>query len=408
MASGYDCDVLIVGGGLAGATLALILAKNGIDVIILEKEVEYRDRVRGEVLLPWGSVEAKALGIYDLLLSSCAREFEYEVDYLEGEGTPPRDYRATTPHQTCGLAFHHPDMQRALANATVEAGARLWSGWQLQSLEGGPSSIAVAIHQSEKRNIKCKLVVGADGRESRTASLAGFTRERDPEQLFTAGLQMEGEAEVPPYLHFFLDNAKGRGAIWIQTKPKTFRTYLLHHKDALPRKLSGERDYETVMAHLRDIGVPGEWLDATKPFGLFATFDGAHRWISRPFREGIVLAGDAAACSDPVWGNGLSRTLRDTRLLRDALLDDRDWHKAVSAYAEQHDNFFHRLRKAEHLNAELYFSMGEEAARRRDRAWKLMENDPSLNPDVSGLGPEARCSDQAIRVLLATENWTFG
>lgn len=406
--AGYDCDVLIVGGGLAGATLALNLAKSGIDVIILEKELEYRDRVRGEVLLPWGSVEAKALGIYDLLLSSCAREVACEVDYLAGEGTPPRDYRATTPHQTCGLAFHHPDMQRVLADAAVDAGAHLWSGWQLQSLESGPVPSAVAIHEKEQRHVRCKLIVGADGRESRTASLAGFTRERDPEQLFTAGLQMEGKAEISPYLHFFLDNAKGRGAIWIETKPKTFRAYLLHHKDALQRKLSGERDYETVVAHLRDIGVPGEWLDETKPFGLFATFDGAHRWISRPFRECIVLAGDAAACSDPVWGNGLSRTLRDTRLLRDALLDNTDWNRAVSTYAEQHDDFFRRLRKAEHLNAELYFSMGEEAARRRDRAWKLMENDPSLNPDVSGLGPEARCSDRVVSQLLGTESWVFG
>jgi menaquinone-9 beta-reductase len=397
-----NCDILIIGGGLAGATLGLSLAKQGIDVLIVEKETEYRDRVRGEVLLPWGSVEAKALGIYDLLLASCAREFLFETAYLEGVGGPPRDFRSTTPHNTCGMTFRHPDMQGVLMAAAMEAGARVWRGAQLQALDGGVRPHAFVSVGGEERRVTCSLIVGADGRESRTASLANFQRERDPEQLLTGGLQLEGNASVPPHLHFFLDNAKGRGAIWIETKPKTFRAYLLHHKDALDRRLSGERDFATVVDHFRSIGVPGEWFEATKPFGLFATFDGAHRWITAPCRDGIVLIGDAGGCSDPVWGNGLSRTLRDTRLLRDRLLSDRNWHKAAAAYAADHDDFFHRLRKAEHLNADLYFTMGPDAAKRRDRAWELMEQDPELSPDMAALGPEARCSDRVVDTLLGT------
>jgi 2-polyprenyl-6-methoxyphenol hydroxylase-like FAD-dependent oxidoreductase len=97
-------DLLIIGGGLAGATLGRSMTLAGAQVLIIEKETEFRDRIRGEVLLPWGSVEAKELGIYDVLLQSCAREAPRELFFLEGEPTSPRDFLTSTP-QTDMRAF---------------------------------------------------------------------------------------------------------------------------------------------------------------------------------------------------------------------------------------------------------------------------------------------------------------
>jgi menaquinone-9 beta-reductase len=201
-------------------------------------------------------------------------------------------------------------------------------------------------------------------------------------------------------LYFFLHGISGRGSILIQNKPGNYRAYLLHHKDAIPRRLSGARDYPAVLEQFREIGIPASWLEGVKPHGVFATFDGAHRWITQPVRGNCVLIGDAAAASDPVWGNGLSRTLRDVRILRDHLLANNDWQKATESYATDHDDFFHRLRRAERLNTTLLFSMGEAAEARRLRAYALMEKHPELVPDVSGLGPEARCSDHVVNTLL--------
>jgi flavin-dependent dehydrogenase len=50
MPSNYD--VAIVGCGLAGSSLPLALAKRGTDVVVLEREPQFRDRVRGEGMLP--------------------------------------------------------------------------------------------------------------------------------------------------------------------------------------------------------------------------------------------------------------------------------------------------------------------------------------------------------------------
>lgn len=399
-ASADRYDLLIVGGGLAGSTLGRAMAQNGARVLIVEKETAFRDRIRGEVLLPWGCVEAKTLGIYDLLLSTCAREAPREIFYRSGEPAPPRDFLTSTPNGTCVLSFFHPVMQETLATEAVRAGAELWRGATLRAIRSGELPEADIAVGGRVETVRARLIVGADGRDSQLATKLRFTRERTPEELLTTGLQLAGDLPVEPALYFFLHGQSGRGSILVQNTPRNYRVYLLCHKDALPRRLSGERDYSTVLGHLREIGIPAAWLDAATPHGILATFDGSFRWIAAPVRGNCVLVGDAAGSTDPVWGNGLSRTLRDVRLLRDRLLNDQNWNAAATAYAGDHDDFFHRLRRAEQLNTTLSFSMGEEAEARRSRAFALMERFPELYPDVPGLGPEARCNDHIERTLL--------
>jgi flavin-dependent dehydrogenase len=67
-----DFDVIKVGGGLGGAALAKVLAASGLRVLVLEREQEFSDRIRGEFLVPWGGAEAQKLGLYDVLLASGA------------------------------------------------------------------------------------------------------------------------------------------------------------------------------------------------------------------------------------------------------------------------------------------------------------------------------------------------
>jgi len=63
-------DAIIIGGGLGGSALAEQLAKAGHDVVVFERETEFKDRVRGENMLPWGVAAARRLGILDDLIAS--------------------------------------------------------------------------------------------------------------------------------------------------------------------------------------------------------------------------------------------------------------------------------------------------------------------------------------------------
>jgi len=397
-------DLLVIGGGIAGAVLGRAMAQSGARVLILEKQLEFRDRIRGEVLLPWGSVEAKFLEIYDIMLAKCGREAPRERFYYEGKPLEARDFQSSTPRGTCVLSFFHPKMQEVLLDEAGKAGAEVWRGASLKELHVKDRVTAVIIRNADSVTINARLAVGADGRESQLAKKLQFKRMRDPEELYTVGFQISCEIELDAALHFFLHGISGRGSIIIQNNPNNYRVYLLHHKDAISRRLSGDRDYQTAICHLREIGVPETWLDRSTPHGILASFDGAHRWIIEPARESCVLIGDAAGASDPVWGNGLSRTLRDVRLLRDRLLDDENWNNAIRAYAADHDDFFHRLRRVERLNSAMYFGMGSEAESRRIRALEMMEKDPLLYPDVPALGPEARVSEQLTAIFDGTSS----
>src|SRR5882757_1336775 len=63
MSGAHSHDVVIVGGGIAGSALATVLARNGLDVLVLERQTEFRDKVRGEVILPWGVAEMLRLDL---------------------------------------------------------------------------------------------------------------------------------------------------------------------------------------------------------------------------------------------------------------------------------------------------------------------------------------------------------
>ena len=59
-----EYDLIVVGGGLGGAALAKAMAERGARVLVIERERQFRDRVRGEGIFPWGVIELRRLGLY--------------------------------------------------------------------------------------------------------------------------------------------------------------------------------------------------------------------------------------------------------------------------------------------------------------------------------------------------------
>jgi 2-polyprenyl-6-methoxyphenol hydroxylase-like FAD-dependent oxidoreductase len=111
-------DAVTVAGGVAGAVFAKAMAERGAKVLVLERETRFKDRVRGEMLVPWGVAEARELGILPALKAACA----HEVGLVE-MGAGPRDLAATTEHRCPAVTFAHQEMQETLLGAAELAGA---------------------------------------------------------------------------------------------------------------------------------------------------------------------------------------------------------------------------------------------------------------------------------------------
>ncbi|MGH9888059.1 MAG: FAD-dependent oxidoreductase, partial [bacterium] len=393
-------DAVIVGGGLAGSALADQLARAGHNVLVLERETQFRDRVRGENILPWGVAVARRLGIYDDLVAAGGQRAPNWVAYTMGEAAPTRDLPATTPGGDPMLNMYHPDLQEAVMKRAVAAGATVKRGAAVLGVEAGPNRAPSVTFELEGRRETAtgRIVVGADGRASQVRSWGGFEVQRNPELLTIAGTLIEG-TDIPDD-SAFLCMGPGFGTFWAPLGNRRSRTYFVYPGVGGRRGLSGKHKAAEFLDSVRAVGIPDSWTAGAEVVGPLAEFDGADRWVDSPAKNGVVLIGDAAAASDPSWGSGLSLTLLDVEHLATALRATSDWNAAIAQYAGEHDEYYHALHRIHSWMTELVWTPGPEAQERRMRVFPRMMSDPTGFPDGVGLGPFGPSDEQARRMIL--------
>lgn len=395
-------DIISVGGGLAGSALAIAMARNGKSVLVLESEPAFRDRVRGEQLATWGVAEAKELGILDLLLSTCAHEEPWWDIYFGGTQLQHRNLIETTPQQLPNLTFFHPEMQEALLHEAEAAGAEMRRGARVRGVEPGEQPSVLVEHDGTQERIQCRLVVGADGRGSMVRKWGGFEVRRDPDKLQIGGIMVEDSPLPDDAAHFFANPSAGIGSPIFPQGDKRARLYLVTHVADGPGH-SGDKDLPAFLEGCERAGVDRSFLKSVRYSGPLATFKGAASWVDHPYQNGVALIGDAASHSDPTWGQGLSLTMRDVRVLRDKLLKTDDWDAAANAYAREQHEYFTMTHTAEDWLAQLFYDVGPEADERRARAMPLFAQDGTRMPDTLQSGPEVVVLDEAARKRFFAE-----
>src|SRR5882762_1917950 len=120
-----NVDVIVVGGGLAGSTLATVLARKGRRVLVLEREAKFKDRVRGENMLPWGVAVARRLGILEDLVAAGGHLTQFWKTYMFGNLVENRNLPQTTPHGESSLNIYHPKMQEVLLQRAAAHGVEV-------------------------------------------------------------------------------------------------------------------------------------------------------------------------------------------------------------------------------------------------------------------------------------------
>ncbi len=391
-------DVITIGGGIAGATLAKNLAEHGYRVLVLERETSFRDRVRGEQMHPWGVAEARALGIYDPLVTSCGHQTRWWINYQGANMVERRDLAATTPHGVGSFNCYHPQMQEVVLQLAVEAGAEVRRGITVEGVEpGSPATVRVRA-DGQSSVLQARLVVGADGRASQVRRWGGFTVKQDPDCLVIAGALLEGTS-VPDEATYGLRGPEGF-VLMAPLGNQRARTYFIYRKTDGRRPLSGDAHVPDFLAACRATGAPAEWFDNAAVAGPLAQFNAADHWVEHPAQAGVVLIGDAAAASDPSYGCGLSLALMGVRHLRDCLVSTPDWRLASEQYAREHPRYYGAVHRITHWFRELRWSTGPAADERRTAALARFAAEPARMPDLLGLGPEAPSDEETRRYLL--------
>ena len=391
----YDYDLIVIGGGVGGSGLAANMAASGARTLVLEAEDTFRDRVRGEAVMPWGVAEARTLGLENALERAGANPLPFWDSYAGAERSGHRDLTRTTKVNQPVMACYHPDLQSALLQHAEESGVEIWRGARVRNLTPGSRSTGPTVsveRDGTATQLSARLAVGADGRGSATRGWAGFPVMQDPERNLVSGVLMDGVALPDDATHAWLDTEKGYFILNFPQGKGRARVYLCYATGSAKR-YGGPGDVQEVLGQCIASGVPAEVYENATTAGPLATFDGRTMWVESAYRNGVALLGDAAANTDPTWGQGLSMAFRDARVLKEQLLANDDWDEAGKAYAEARKQHFGVVHAMENWQTQLLMDTGAEADALRSQAMRSWREDRTRNPDTFLSGPGGPLSD---------------
>lgn len=169
-------------------------------------------------------------------------------------------------------------------------------------------------------------------------------------------------------------------------------------------RLQGEQALARFLDYSRrTTSFPGFYDGSLRCIGPLASFACDEDWVEHPYSNGVALIGDAAATSDPAYGQGMSLTLRDVRTLIEALLGNSDWDGAGHDYAAEHQRYFSVIHSSCEWLRQIFQEQGPAADRRREIAMPLILEDPTRIPDHIMSGPELPI-DEGVRARFFGES----
>lgn len=371
------CDVVVVGSGIAGSALAMALARAGLDVLVLERTEEYRDRVRGEYMQPWGALEMVRLDLEPTLLDAGGGWCRQMISY--GEDTEPAEAEqdavpldALVPGAAGGFCVGHPQASAALSRAATQRGATVLHGVGGIEVTAGRDPLVRYEHAGTTQELSCRLVVGADGRRSVVRDAVGAALQIKERSVVLGGLLVQTDAWTGDAA---ILGVEGEAHFLAFPRPGGFvRLYL----SRLPSDdTSGPDRAKHLLEGFRLDSVPqSELLADAEVAGPCAYAVGTDASIDTAVAEGVVLIGDAAGWSDPILGCGLSGALRDTRSIVDILVQGDDWSTAAfEDYTIERTERMRRLRLSADLTTELQCTFSPWGRARRSAFGELMSND---------------------------------
>ncbi|HEX5268728.1 MAG TPA: NAD(P)/FAD-dependent oxidoreductase [Acidimicrobiales bacterium] len=385
-----DVDVVVVGGGIAGSSLAYALASAGREVAVLEASTEFEDRVRGEQMHAWGVAEARDLGVEQVLLDAGAHVTTVWRQYTEGAPEPAElPVSIMVPGVAGTLNLRHPAACQALIDAAGRAGAQVDRGVSdIEVTRNGAMTVSYQ-RDGKRHTLRAPLVVGADGRGSTVRRQAGIELHRDEPINYIAGLLLDDLAV--PDDHDAIVSEGDLFLVLFHQGGGRARAYLVAGKSGQHRFAGREATQRFLDALPLKTFPWAEQLAAGTPAGPCATYPGDDTWTEHPYAEGVVLVGDAAGWNDPVIGEGLSISMRDVRVARDLILAGARGPGDFAPYgAERHE----RMRRLRLLADVVSVTFAEDADNRAARrAWvgqRMATMDPELFPYFAAIlaGPE--------------------
>ena len=347
MAARRDADVIVVGGGPAGSTLAWDLSRRGVRVLLLERTRFPREKVCGDYVEPRGLRILESMGCLERLEAGRPLPISHSATFVEGVcrysgeipfyglggGLPPHGY-----------IIPRDELDDVMLAAAVKAGATVHEETLVTSVDAGPTGVEVEARRGATTvRYRAKLVAGADGVNSVVARSHGQTVD-DPR--YTAVAQRAygtvdsdvGEAvfffdeDVFPGYGWMFPMAGGRVNLGVGILSETRRRLDVNVPELFAEFVERLRQVHPRCGSLELCGPPIG--------GIVKTYGGA----GPNHFDGGVLVGDAGSFVDPMTGEGITPAMESALLaspvLRAALDAGRFDMGQLSAYETAFRDYF--------------------------------------------------------------------
>jgi 2-polyprenyl-6-methoxyphenol hydroxylase-like FAD-dependent oxidoreductase len=233
------------------------------------------------------------------------------------------------------------------------------------------------------------------GRNSTVRNRAGIELHRDPNHHLMTGMLVDNTDGWPAGLETMGTENDIKFLVFPQSARRA-RLYICYRSDQKHR-FAGDGAQKRFLEAFRLTSVPGsECLANGAPAGPCNSYGNEDTWTDAPLAPGVVLIGDCAGHNDPIIGQGLSIAYRDVRIVRDLMLDNRQWTPEIfQPYVEERRERMRRLRLAASLLSVMYAEFGPEARARRLRIREKPRKDPTAaSMQVAAfMGPEVLPSE---------------
>ena len=309
----HDCDVLIAGGGPTGVTLAILLAKRGVKVIVADKEAAIYPLPRAAHVDHECMRILQEAGVADAVMATSRRAARY--DFLNAKGDVLLRFDGADQAGPGGWPvanmIHQPSVEAELRRVLAGLpGAALLTGSALSGFTADADGVTAQIGE---RTIRAHYLVGADGARSPVREASGITFDDlgfeepwlvvdmlvdDPARLPTANLQICNPER--PTTCVLMGEGRHR---W---------EYMI-----LPGETAEQVSDDAFIARLM-----APWnVEGAVRLERKAVYTFRAR-IARAWRQGrVLLAGDAAHQTPPFAGQGMCAGLRDAANLAWKLAD---------------------------------------------------------------------------------------
>jgi len=307
------CDVLVVGAGCSGSVCSLKLAREGFEVIVVEKE----NRIGGHT-------DPKIDITEDSDISDLIKEFELPVlNKTNRSKWFSRNYEFLWESKVSDLYFKRGHAEDSLdvvvMKKAVKSGAKLLLNTQVEKInfKGNLAESVETSINGEKDIIKPKIIIGADGFKSNTAKLAGLEVDKETASLVGYGILGTGiemldsityvlfDREYAPGGYFYIGKThedEGIACVVLEESMMTDSPKEYYEKFTQKNK--------TLKKILAKGDIKNEFQGKTKA-GL----------MKKHSRGNILLVGDAAGTLDPLFGYGIRNALLSAKTAVELIIE---------------------------------------------------------------------------------------